>query len=126
MQLATEQILRSRYHSDFPITAKDPLTNEVIVGEVAFFVLLQGEQQARYFGSDFNYASSKLFRDQFKEFTQDKPLIDLGYRPDNADAAQPNLQSVVPALPLHPTDTIAFSNFMTSLQRQATLGLDVA
>jgi hypothetical protein len=99
--LPNEQILRSRYHRDFPITAKDPLTNEVIVGEVAFFVLLNGQSVATYFGSDFNYASSKLFRDQFKEFTQDKPLIDLGYRADNADAAQPSLQSVVPVLPLH-------------------------
>lgn len=33
-QLATEQILRSRYHPEFPITAKDPQNNEVIVGEV--------------------------------------------------------------------------------------------
>jgi hypothetical protein len=57
MQLPNDQILRSRYHPDFPITAKDPLTNEVIVGEVGFFKLSQNE--AHYFGSDFNYASSK-------------------------------------------------------------------
>lgn len=62
-QLPNEQILRSRYHNEFPITAKDPLTNEVIVGEVSFYLLVKGESDAVYFGSDFNYASSKLFRD---------------------------------------------------------------
>jgi len=37
------QVLRSRYHNEFPLTAKNPLTNEVIVGEVHFFLLLPGE-----------------------------------------------------------------------------------
>lgn len=61
--MPNEQILRSRYHSQFPIAAKDPLTNEVIVGEVSFYLLKSSEIHATYFGSDFNYASSKLFRD---------------------------------------------------------------
>ena len=55
-QLATEQILRSRYHPEFPITAKDPQNNEVIVGEVQFFLLKRGEMEADYFGTDFNYS----------------------------------------------------------------------
>ena len=38
-QMPNEQILRSRYHSEFPLTAKNPLTNEVIVGEVEFFLI---------------------------------------------------------------------------------------
>lgn len=79
-QLPNEQILRSRYHHEFPITAKDPLTNEVIVGEVSFYLMELGAAEATFFGSDFNYASSKLFRDKFKEYTPDNALIDLGYR----------------------------------------------
>ena len=35
--MPTEQVLRSRYHNEFPLTSKDPLTNEVIVGEVEFY-----------------------------------------------------------------------------------------
>ena len=38
-QLPNEQILRSRYNYDFPLTVKDPLTNEVIVGEVEFYLV---------------------------------------------------------------------------------------
>ena len=37
LNTANEQILRSRYHVDYPLTPKDPLTNQVIVGEVEFF-----------------------------------------------------------------------------------------
>ena len=37
--LPGQQVLQSRYHQDYPITAKNPLTREVIVGEVDFFVL---------------------------------------------------------------------------------------
>lgn len=109
-QLPHEQILRSRYHHEFPITAKDPLTNEVIVGEVSFYLLENGAQEATFFGSDFNYASSKLFRDKFKEYTVDPTVIDLGYREqaseNNNEQAQPNL--IEPAVPLHYTDKEAF------------------
>ena len=77
--------MRSRYHNEFPLTAKDPLTNEVIVGEVEFYEInrnqiisicetaisqsRQGEISAfeqtkviiagNFFGSDFNYATNK-------------------------------------------------------------------
>ena len=36
---ASEQILRSRYHVEFPLNPKDPLTNQVIVGEVEFYMI---------------------------------------------------------------------------------------
>ena len=39
MQLGSEQILRSRYHPEFPLMPKDPVNNEVIVGEVEFFLI---------------------------------------------------------------------------------------
>ena len=35
--MQNEQILRSRYHVDYPLNARDPLTNSVIVGEVEFY-----------------------------------------------------------------------------------------
>ena len=82
LNLADRQILQSRYHQEYPITPKNPLTNQVIVGEVDFFVLHaeelsmtcqkvessseEGTQvewqhasvyKAEYFGSDFNYAT---------------------------------------------------------------------
>lgn len=38
-QVPGSQVLQSRYHSEYPITAKNPLTNAVVVGEVDFFVL---------------------------------------------------------------------------------------
>lgn len=34
---ANEQVLRSRYHVEYPLNAKDPLTNSVIVDEVEFY-----------------------------------------------------------------------------------------
>jgi hypothetical protein len=67
MQLGANQILQSRYHPDFPLTPKNPLTNEVIVGEVDFFMITLQEQErvkdlpeealvAEFIGSDYNYA----------------------------------------------------------------------
>lgn len=77
-QMPGQQILQSRYHQDYPITAKNPLTNQVVVGEVDFFIL-DAEQlstkckapteesdnkyqhpqnyTATFFGTDFNYAT---------------------------------------------------------------------
>jgi hypothetical protein len=86
------QVLRSRYHYDFPLTAKNPLTNEVILGEVEFYLIdkntiqesmemlcAQGEfsafesnkvaLEAKFFGTDFNYANSKNFRKYFAKNT---------------------------------------------------------
>lgn len=77
-QVPGSQVLQSRYHNEYPITAKNPLTNAVIVGEVDFFVLdhehitsqctgptdeTDGAWKhppiytATFFGSDFNYAT---------------------------------------------------------------------
>lgn len=41
MLLGAEQVLRSRYHPEFPLTPKNPLTNEVIVAEVGFYLVSQ-------------------------------------------------------------------------------------
>lgn len=38
-----KHILRSRYHNDYPLTVKNPLTNQVIVGDVEFYIV-QKEQ----------------------------------------------------------------------------------
>lgn len=80
LQLPTESILRSRYHNLYPITSKDPITNQVIVGEVEFYTLGEQNTDAEFFGTDFNYASSKLFRERFDELTPEKELLDLGIR----------------------------------------------
>jgi len=80
-QMPNEQMLRSRYNYDFPLTVKDPLTNEIVLGEVEFYLVdktqvkqavellachhevsafdqTKIEVKATYFGSDFNYANS--------------------------------------------------------------------
>ena len=108
MQLPTEQILRSRYHPEFPLTAKDPLTNEIIVGEVGFYKMVSNE--AHYFGSDFNYANSKQFRDEFSALTADKPLIDVGFREEQQGPNQINL-----VVPIHYSDKKALTYFMTTI-----------
>ena len=66
----------------YPITSKDPITNQVIVGEVEFYTLGEENTDAEFFGTDFNYASSKLFRERFDELTPEKELLDLGIRND--------------------------------------------
>ena len=82
--MPTRQILRSRYHSEFPITAKNPLTNEVIVGEIHFYLLEEGTT-AKFFGTDFSYATSKDFRASFLEMTKEKALCDVGLRQENEE-----------------------------------------
>lgn len=99
------QVLRSRYHYDFPLTVKNPLTNEVILGEVEFYMIdkntiaenmemlcIQGEVsafesnkvvlEAKFFGTDFNYANCKNFRKHFAKNTQDKEIINIGLLSD--------------------------------------------
>jgi hypothetical protein len=39
-----------------PLTVRNPLNNEIIVGEVEFFLLKPGEPRALFIGTDFNYA----------------------------------------------------------------------
>ena len=36
-----------------------------------------------FFGTDFNYAYSKLFRDRFDSMTPEKELLEVGLRPEN-------------------------------------------
>lgn len=118
-QLPNQQVLRSRYNTDFPITAKDPLTNEVIVGEVLFFLLKQGQVEATCFGSDFNYATSREFRDLFKEYVdEDFKLIDVGLQEQSSEQGA-QFESVVP---IHWSDKKSYNNLMVYLQRQANLG----
>jgi hypothetical protein len=73
-------ILRSRYHNEFPISSKNPLTNNAIVGEVEFYSYKAGDSHAAYFGSDFNYANQKAFRDKFISLTNEKNLCNIGLR----------------------------------------------
>jgi len=37
--LFTDEVLISRYHPTIPLTVRNPLTNEIIVGEVEFFLI---------------------------------------------------------------------------------------
>lgn len=104
--LPGSQVLQSRYHQDYPIVVKNPLTNQVIVGEVDFFVLDSAQISARikkpseasddcwihprsynanYFGSDFHYATQQDFRFKFRSLTQDTSLIELGLIADVVD-----------------------------------------
>lgn len=71
-------ILRSRYHLEFPICPKNPLTNAAIVGEVEFYSFQTGDTCAQYLGSDFNYANQKAFRDKFLSLTNEKSLCNIG------------------------------------------------
>ena len=103
----------------------------MIVGEVEFYVLSCGEErEANFFGTDFNYATSKLFRDKFRDYTTDLALIDIGYRedsqPDDSAVSQGNDDNLRPVVPIHRTDKIAFPKFMRSLQRQVNYGHELS
>jgi hypothetical protein len=73
------------------------------VGEVEFYTLVEGSTFAEFFGTDFNYASSKLFRERFDNYTPEKELLDLGIRSEalnqNANAIDPNVFE--PIIPMH-------------------------
>ena len=47
-----------------PLTVRNPLNNEIIVGEVEFYLLKneEGIYTAKFIGTDFNYAYSNDFR----------------------------------------------------------------
>lgn len=67
-----EEPLISRYHSSMPLTVRNPLNNEIIVGEVEFYLLKPnnsggGQYRAQFIGTDFNYAYSNDFRKIFLE-----------------------------------------------------------
>ena len=85
---------------DYPLTVKNPLTNQIIVGEVEFY-LIQHKQietqaanlrngphdnrqniiQALYIGSDYTYAYSQKFRDTiFRDNSLDENLL-IGLTP---------------------------------------------
>ena len=93
-------MLRSRYHTDYPLSVKNPLTNQIIVGEVEFYLLektsvlackgLKNEYlSAKYIGSDYTYAYSQRFRDNiFRDNTLDENLlIGVNPKPSNEIAA---------------------------------------
>ncbi len=52
-----------------PLTVKNPLNNEIIVGEVEFYLIKNASVQmnAEFIGTDFNYACSNDFRKMFLE-----------------------------------------------------------
>lgn len=66
-----------------PLTVRNPLTNEIIVGEVEFYLLGNSQAsrvngrisdeseevtlKAEYIGTDYNYALSQEFRQNFAE-----------------------------------------------------------
>ena len=61
-----------------PLTVRSPLNNEIVVGEVEFYLLLResGETSlnrdarqlnANFIGTDYNYANSNDFRKMFLE-----------------------------------------------------------
>ena len=70
---------------DFPLTVKNPLTNQIIVSEVEFYLIpqeqvlekcQQGLLLAQYIGSDYTYAYSQRFRDTvFRDNTLDENLL---------------------------------------------------
>ena len=68
---STDEPLISRYHTSMPLTVRNPLNNEIIVGEVEFYLLeCQAssdltEYYAKFIGTDFNYANSNEFRKMF-------------------------------------------------------------
>ena len=83
---------------DFPLTVKNPLTNQIIVGEVEFYLISYTHidemcvkpvtyrnqditLQAQFIGSDYTYAYSQLFRDTiFRDNTLDEKLL-IGISP---------------------------------------------
>jgi len=53
-----------------PLTVRNPLNNEIIVGEVEFYLLKNEEgpiNTAKFIGTDYNYAYSNDFRRIFLE-----------------------------------------------------------
>jgi len=63
-----EEPLISRYHATMPLTVRDPLNNEIVVGEVEFYLVKKSEKgMAHLIGTDFNYANSNDFRRLFME-----------------------------------------------------------
>ncbi len=50
-----------------PLTVRNPLNNEIIVGEVEFYLMKPNEGSAFFIGTDFNYAYSNDFRKIFLE-----------------------------------------------------------
>ena len=106
-----KHILRSRYHTDFPMTVKNPLTNQIIVGEVEFFLVKHQDiaacaglspgssidLSAYFVGSDYTYAYSQQFRDNvFRDNTLDENLlVGITPKPQELDRPDPG-----PAAPL--------------------------
>lgn len=97
------------------MTAKDPLTNEVIVGEVEFYHMKEGETSAEFFGSDFNFSQSKTFRDKFTSLTNDKDLCNLGLD-EGGPASNADGQELHEEEGMTFIEKYAYRNFMHTLQ----------
>jgi len=73
-----KEVLRSRYHMDYPIAAKNPLTNLIIIDSVNFYLIPIAELiskitnkhptsiiniNAHFIGTDYTYAYCQDFRE---------------------------------------------------------------
>ena len=146
-QMPGQQVLQSRYHQDYPITAKNPLTNQVIVGEVDFFVLDVDQltakcknqddgsdntwqhstnYEATFFGSDFNYSHQQEFRFKFRSMTQDAHLLEIGLIADMIENADGNNAETGQNHLIAPSEDAAFRDFMRMMQNQVAMGIDVS
>ena len=49
LELNGQSILRSRYHYDYPLSVKNPLNKEIIVGEVEFYIIESSQTLSKKF-----------------------------------------------------------------------------
>ena len=69
---------------------------------------------AKFIGSDYNYATQQEFRFKFRELTQDKELLDIGYNADkNESERASNINNQARPNPMQ--NDLAFGAFMTTL-----------
>lgn len=87
-----------------PLTVRNPLNNEIIVGEVEFYLLKKESVspisglQALFIGTDFNYANSNEFRKMFLEYCVESDDLKSQVRGLNSQAdedASDGLNSVM-------------------------------
>jgi hypothetical protein len=87
------------------LTPKNPLTNEIIVAEVGFYFIpfesLKNQEQiliAIFMGSDYNYATERSFRDEFRVLTPTihADLLEIGLREGNGAQSGENAQAGPP------------------------------
>ena len=95
-----EEPLISRYHPSMPLTVKNPCNNEIIVGEVEFFLLsnnrnnqgpIEDQYKATFIGTDFNYAHSNDFRKLILDNSIDIEDIKNQIRSENGSLLNANI-----------------------------------